>query len=171
MKLALFAFLILASFNCTAKTIEQVRSAFIFQMSKFIEFSKPIGDGVSFCFFDKDNGPAQLLSNHSNLISQGKPIIVHLLEKISATAELNQQCNIIYLDELSYSKVDADWLTKIDSNIVIIGEDIRFIEQGGLAALIKEGNKIKLYINKEKLNNSDLKIGSRLLALAKFYPE
>ena len=75
------------------------------------------------------------------------------------------------MDELSYSKIDADWLSKIDSNIVIIGEDIRFIEQGGLAALIKEGNKIKLYINKEKLSNSDLKIGSRLLALAKFYPE
>lgn len=170
MKYILCCFIII-SFSVQSKTIEEVRSAFIYQLSKFIEFAKPIEAGVQFCFVHDETGPAISLINRKDLLSQNKQIIVNVIKNFSNVAELNLHCNIIYIDDKSFSTVDSQWLSSINSDIVVIGESVNFLELGGLAALIKEGSKIKLYINRAKLNGNQTKIGSRLLALAKFYPE
>jgi hypothetical protein len=171
MKYILCGLILIMSFTAQSKTIEEVRSAFIYQLSKFIEFAKPIDKGVQFCFFNDESGPALSLMNRKELLSHNKEIVVNIIKNFSNVTELNLNCNIIYVDDKSFSAVDAQWLSKIDNNIVVIGETVNFLELGGLAALIKEGNKIKLYINRAKLSESQTKIGSRLLALAKFFPE
>jgi hypothetical protein len=51
-----------------------------------------------------------------------------------------------------------------------IGESISFLENGGIASLVQEGNKIRLYINKQHVLQHNFKVQSRLLAMAKFYP-
>ncbi|SFD11288.1 YfiR family protein [Pseudoalteromonas denitrificans] len=154
-----------------AKTLTEVRSAFIFQMSKFIEFPPPSLNTINFCFFDNEQGPGKLLHSKKGLYSQKLPVKVIILNKVETTSELNQQCNIIYLDEKIQSQVNQEWINKIKPSIVVIGETIEFLNLGGLAALIQKGNKIRLYINKDKLSQSQVKIESRLLALAKFHPQ
>jgi len=62
------------------------------------------------------------------------------------------------------------WIDTTSSDTLTVGESINFLEKGGIAALVQEGNRIRLYINKQQLMSSNFKVQSRLLAVSKFHP-
>jgi len=169
--IALFCSLLLIPKNTYAEDITKVRSAFIFKLSKFITFPAPSLSNMNFCFFDKKQGPGKFLYNMEGLKSQTPPISIIFFDDIDKITELNQGCNIIYLNENIQSKIDKQWINKISSKVVVIGETLEFLDLGGLVALIPKGNKVRIFINKTKLSQSQVKIESRLLALVKFHPQ
>ena len=62
------------------------------------------------------------------------------------------------------------WIDTISLNTLTVGESINFLEKGGVVSLIQEGNKIRLYINRQQLLHSSFKVQSRLIAVSKFHP-
>jgi len=169
--LALISSLFLIPKNASAEDLTKVRSAFIFKLSKFLTFPAPSLDKMSFCFFDEKQGPGKFLYDKKGLISQKKPITVNFFDDIEKITELNQNCNIIYLSENIQSKIDKQWINKINPKVVVIGETLSLLDLGGLVGLIQEKNRVRIYINKPKLSKSQVKIESRLLALVKFHPQ
>lgn len=167
----LFLSLIFIHNNASAEELTKVRSAFIFRLSKFLTFPAPTSNEMNFCFFDNKQGPGKILDSAKGLKSQKKSISIIFFNDIDKTTELNQACNIIYLSEKIQSKIDKHWINKINPKIVVIGETIEFLDLGGLVALIQERNKVRIFINKAKLSQSQVKIESRLLALVKFHPQ
>lgn len=171
MKLLSALFLVLFGFSANAKAPSEVRSAFLYQMAKFIEFpSTDTSRQVSFCFYDLQQGPGQLLSNNNTLTLNNLPIEVKLITTKQSISELSRVCDITYIDERLEGDIIPIWTDTISLNTLTIGESISFLEKGGIASLVQEGNKIRLYINKKQLLQRSFKVQSRLLAVSKFHP-
>jgi len=168
---ALFLGLIFTHNQAYSAELTKVRSAFIFKLSKFLTFPAPNLNEMNFCFFDDKQGPGNFLRSKKGLISQNKPISIIFFDGIDKITELNQKCNIIYLSENIQSKIDKHWINKINPKVVVIGETLEFLDLGGLVALIQERSKVRIFVNKAKLSQSQVKIESRLLALVKFHPQ
>ena len=169
---ALLAILIFF-FPCSilAKSPEQVKAAFLFQMSKFVEFNpKTKNQSVTFCFYNLDQGLGSVLKNNPSLKINEKPIEVVLINKNQQTSELYSFCDITYIDETLEDDIIPFWIDTTSSDTLTVGESINFLEKGGIAALVQEGNRIRLYINKQQLMSSNFKVQSRLLAVSKFHP-
>ncbi|PAJ73698.1 hypothetical protein CJF42_14500 [Pseudoalteromonas sp. NBT06-2] len=169
--IAMFCSLFLISKSTYAENITKVRSAFIFKISKFMTFPPPTLNNMKLCFFNEKKGPEKFLFSKKSLKSQTPPISIVFFDDIEKIMELNHSCNIIYLNENIQSKIDKQWINKISSKVVVIGETLEFLDLGGLVALIQKGNKVRIFINKAKLSQSQVKIESRLLALVKFHPQ
>ncbi|MEH6393687.1 YfiR family protein [Pseudoalteromonas sp.] len=154
-----------------AKSPEQVKSAFLFQIAKFIEFPKANNNkAVTFCFYDIEHGIGKLLKNNSTLKINNTPIETVLIDKNQQISELSRFCDITYIDETMEDDIIPLWIDTISLNTLTVGESINFLEKGGVVSLIQEGNKIRLYINRQQLLRSNFKVQSRLLAVSKFHP-
>ncbi len=170
-RLIIVLILLLFAVAAEAKTPDQVRAAFLYQMAKFIEFPElEKQSGLRFCFYSLDAGPAAELKGANNLIVAGKPIVISNVAKSTSYRELSRLCDITYIDEISEDDILSAWTDTIASNMLTIGESIEFLERGGIASLVQEGSKIRLYINKQALENQYFIVRSRLLAVSKFHP-
>jgi hypothetical protein len=54
--------------------------------------------------------------------------------------------------------------------MLMVSDNLSFLDNDGMAALVQEGNKIRLYVNKQQIAKHNFKVLSRLLAVAKFHP-
>ena len=163
-------FLLLA-FAAHGKSPEQVKGDFLFQVAKFVDFPKVNNqDSFTFCFYNINKGIGELLKSNSNLKINEQPIEVVLINKNQQISELSRFCDITYIDETREDDIIPLWIDTISLNTLTVGESINFLEKGGIASLVQEGNKIRLYINKQQLLRSNLKVQSRLLAVSKFHP-
>ncbi|HEA18267.1 hypothetical protein LCGC14_2083980 [marine sediment metagenome] len=154
-----------------AKSPEQVKSAFLFQIAKFIEFPQVNNNqAVNFCFYNIEHGVGELLKNNSSLEINNIPIETVLIGKNQQISELSRFCDITYIDETMEDDIIPLWIDTISLNTLTVGESINFLEKGGIVSLVQEGNKIRLYINRQQLLRSNFKVQSRLLAVSKFHP-
>lgn len=154
-----------------AKSPEQVKSAFLYQIAKFTKFNDQLDPpAITFCFYDLEKGPGAFLKDRNELQINKKPIHVKLVKKTQQISELSQVCDITYIDETLENDILPLWTDTISLDTLTIGESISFLENGGIASLVQEGNKIRLYINKQHVLQHNFKVQSRLLAMAKFYP-
>lgn len=163
--------LVLITYPVQAKSPDQVKSAFLFQIAKFVEFTHDdTARPVSFCFYSLNSGPGAFMKDRDELQINNKPINVILVKKTQQISELSQLCDITYIDETLENDILPLWTDTISLDTLTIGESISFLENGGIASLVQEGNKIRLYINKQHVLQQNFKVQSRLLAMAKFYP-
>lgn len=172
MKLASLALLLIfIPLIVNAKSPDQVRSAFLYQMAKFIEFpEEEAKKSIQFCFYSMDSGPASNLKSATNLSIRNKPIKLVEAKKTWTYRELSSACDITYIDETNENDILSAWTDTIESNMLTVGESIEFLERGGIASLVQEGSKIRLYINKQALEKQYFIVRSRLLAVSKFHP-
>lgn len=54
--------------------------------------------------------------------------------------------------------------------MLTVGESIEFLERGGIASLVQEGSKIRLYINKQALEKQYFIVRSSCLPYPSFIP-
>lgn len=158
-----------SSANCMASqdppSEDKVKAAFIYNFLKFVEWPKnqnvdrPIRLGVM--------GKTPLASLLNNLT--GKSLHSRTLRVIkyrSICDSLNFQALFIATD-INKSEV-AEMLQELDAMPVLTISDInKFIQQGGMIELFREGNKIRFKINLAAANAAHLKISSKLLKLAR----
>ncbi|MFC3031076.1 YfiR family protein [Pseudoalteromonas fenneropenaei] len=162
----------LCIWNVQAKSPDQVRSAFLYQMAKFVEFPKSrTVNGLRFCFFTLDDGPGAVLQATKNLSINDLPIQILKIENNTNLRELSERCDISYVDENHENDILSAWTDTTALDTVTVGESLAFLEGGGVASLVQEGSKIRLYINKQAMNKHNFKVLSRLLAVAKFHPD
>ncbi|MBD1584210.1 YfiR family protein [Pseudoalteromonas sp. S16_S37] len=168
----LLPLILLIPMICSAKSPDQVRSAFLYQMAKFIEFpNQQTKNSTKFCFFNIDNGPGLILAGNRSLKIRNLPIEIIQIEKPKNLRELSGQCDITYIDESNEDDILAVWIKTNPLDTVFVGETIEFLEGGGIASLVQEGSKIRLYINKQQVSQHNFKVLSRLLAVSKFHPD
>ncbi|MCF6440044.1 YfiR family protein [Pseudoalteromonas luteoviolacea] len=169
--IAAFIF-IFCSLNVDAKSPHEIRSAFLYQMAKLIDFPEQKNKQVTrFCFYDLTHGPGAILNKNNNLKIRGKPIDIIKVNLSDPFRELSKRCDITYIDETMEDDILSTWTDTITLNMVTVGESIEFLEGGGIASLVQEGSKIRLYINRQEVAQHNFKVLSRLLAVSKFYPD
>ena len=170
-RVVLFTILAFTPLLLQAKSPEQVKSAFLYQLTKFIEFPRSDKNRqITFCFYEIEQGIGAILKGNSTLKIKGVPIAVVLINKNQHISELSRFCDITYIDETLEDDIIPLWIDATSLDTLTVGESINFLDKGGVASLVQEGNKIRLYINKQQLLRSNFKVQSRILAVSKFHP-
>jgi len=77
-----------------------------------------------------------------------------------------KQCQLLYLSELEQSRLIPLLIELKHQPILTLGENIKFLQAGGMVGLLDIKGKIKLNINLTIVKQSNLNISSRLLKLA-----
>src|SRR5690606_3633881 len=96
----------------------------------------------------------------------GRPIEVQRLEPGAAI----RGCHILFVPETVTEDREKRLLQLVDtSTLLCVGETEGFVSRGGGVQFFEEGNKIRFAFHKE-LTQSELKISSKLLSLAKDVP-
>lgn len=155
----------------------QVKAALIFQIAKFVDWSVSHQTSMKFCFFSSDqkHTVSKALSTfeiQGELFVQGHQVIIEMLDsKKIATLNRYKRCSLIYFDHNSEPTLPAELITQLSKTVLTIGDQKTFMLNGGLSALLPEKGKFKLYINRSSYENSNIKIQSRLLKLARFFPK
>ncbi len=116
---------------------------------------------LNLCVFG-DNVVQQSFENIDNRAVNNKTIHIINLSRLRNL----KQCHVLYLGELERKKLSPLFMELINQPILTIGENMEFLQAGGMVGLEKINGKIQLSINLPMIKQSKLVISSRLLKLA-----
>lgn len=164
MRLLLIFCILIASTNVVAKTAEQLRAAYLIQIPAFVRYTnatdKPFK--VTYCF-------AEQLGKVGGLIDTQKAVLKERINfdlmVVTPSKDSLQQCTYLYLAKNTESI--ESYLENADAKTIAIGEEESVLVKGALMALIQEQKKIRIHINRSKLDENTVSFNARLLSLAK----
>lgn len=82
-----------------------------------------------------------------------------------------QYCHVIFGTYDALQQWPLTLLQDYAKRTLVLSDDLRFIEQGGMGSLSFENRRVRLYINRNMLNQSDISLRSRLMQVTRFYPD
>jgi hypothetical protein len=98
----------------------------------------------------------------------GRPIEVRRLN----TMDDLTRCHILFVPRSVPAATQDALLAAIrGSHVLSVGESDDFVDRGGAAQFFLEGNKVRFAFNTDVVEDTNLKISSKLLSLAKAIPE
>lgn len=138
-----------------------VRAAFVYNLTKYVEWPHP--DKELVLGFVGDDGVGETLQKVlAGKSSPDRPIRV----VISPSDEELQRCDLVYVGYSSKEKIRGVLEKLRDKNILSVGESDRFAGEGGMVGLVRVGDEIQIQVNLDEVQARGLKISSRLLNLA-----
>jgi hypothetical protein len=167
--LALAAVCCVLSDDATAAASEhQVKAAFIYNFSRFVQWPGPETDkpfiiGV----IGKDPfGPVLDEAMQGKRVN-GRELVVRRFSRIEGVVN----CNILFVASSEENNLERILTALHGVPVLTIGEMNQFAERGGMINLITQGNRIRFEINVEAIERGGLKVSSDLLRLAKIVTE
>ena len=163
--LCLLIITIISSAFAEEPTRYEVEAAFVYKFIKFVNW--PYGElekieEISLCYLGSGEieGPLHKLDGYE---VKNKKIRIRKHNNI----EQILTCQILFIDmpRKANRKVYMDQLK--NESILTISHFNGFIEEGGMINLFLTGNKVNFEINFNSTKNSNLKVSSKLLKLAK----
>jgi hypothetical protein len=143
----------------------QVKAAFLFNFSKFMEwpansFSTPY-DPFVIGVYGKDPFGSSLNETIQGETMMGRPMIV---ERIRDMNDI-KKCHILFINQPGKT---ADVLAHAKGlGILTVSDDPNFCSMGGIIRFYKEKDMVRLQINVDAAKESNLTISSKLLRIAK----
>lgn len=143
----------------------QVKAAFLFNFSKFMEwpansFSTPY-DPFVIGVYGKDPFGPFLDETISGETTMGRPMTI---ERIKHPDDA-KKCHILFINQPGKT---ADVLARIKGlGILTVSDDPNFCAMGGIIRFYKEKDMVRLQINVAAAKESNLTISSKLLRIAK----
>jgi len=153
----------------------RVRAAFVYNISKFVTWPdlnlKTQNDPFKICIMT--HGDEELVQQFAGLKSkktQGRAIQVNAFgnkKQLSRSTEIEGPCHILFTPNGEWSELTQSEISTLRKSTLLIGKTRNFLEQGGMLSLIQTKSKIEIYINPESMDQSRIKLESRLRSLAK----
>ncbi|MFY8272994.1 YfiR family protein [Pseudoalteromonas sp. SSDWG2] len=153
-----------------AQPLADLRANKLVKIAHFVDFTHAQSTAIRFCFYDLSTGVGQAFIEKPDLEVNPHPVDIIDLSESTKNPELLGRCDITYFEGKVDNDILAPWLKILPVNTLVIGDNFEFLANGGVIALIQEGDKIRLYVNKESLEQVNFKIQARLLSISKFYP-
>jgi hypothetical protein len=144
----------------------QLKAAFLFNFLKYVEWPATA--------FSSTNSPIVIailgddtVADEFSAMNQRKVIEGHLVQLVRVTTvEQSRDCQILFIGSQESRRL-ADMLPKLRGlNILTVGESDQFIDQGGMINLARRDRRVLLEVNMDAIRQTELKISSKLLALA-----
>lgn len=146
---------------CADSTVErqaQLTAAYIFNFMKFVEWPAQVrGDVLQVCFAGAQNVRDALASATAD-----KRIGTRSIEVRPLVHQESARCQVIYVGE----QPDTAQYTFNAPATLTIGEEPRFIQEGGIIHLYAESNRLRFAINVDNARRAGLTVSSNLLKLA-----
>lgn len=151
------------------KSATELRAALIFQLSKVIYFPpQSVSDKIQLCLLLGDGDDmAAYFGNRDGLLAQGKPFSIQLLANLDDTSA----CALLYVNDSATLTTSGKSLTQLSTELITIGDDHHFLSDGGLMSLIDNDGRMGIMVNRPLLQGATARLPSRVLSLARFYPE
>lgn len=98
---------------------------------------------------------------------EGKTVAQKTAEVVNANRLRNlSACHILFVGELSKNLLVQVFLDAKQQPILTLGEDMSFLEAGGMVSMVNTDGRIRLYIDLALVKTAKLNISSNLLRLA-----
>jgi hypothetical protein len=144
----------------------EVKAAFLFNFAKFVEWppeSFREHDALAICVFGEDPFGGILESTVAGEKLGGRPLQVRQVERAS---EL-KSCQIVFISQSERERVPEILAGLRGANVLTVGENGRFAEQGGMVRFFLEANRVRFEINLDALERTRLLVSSKLLRVAR----
>jgi hypothetical protein len=145
----------------------EIKAGFLYHFSNYIDwpttdFETPASPFVIGVFRDNPFGAA-LDKIASRKKVRGRPIEVRLIHSVEEAFH----CQILFVPKsVPLSEQTAVVRATIDHPVLVVGDLNDFVARGGNVQFFVEGNKVRFAVGATSLKRNDLKVSSKLLALA-----
>jgi hypothetical protein len=164
--LALCAGLISSRAGDVAPSEAQLKAAFLLNFPKYVEWpdatlpqtNSPIMVGIMDC---------EEVAGEFSTMSEGRIVDGHPIKFMRITA-IPQccECQILYVGSSATRKLPEILSSLQGLNVLTVGESEGFTDHGGMVNLARRDRRIAIEVNLEAARQSQLKISSKLMALA-----
>lgn len=147
----------------------QVKAAFLFNFSKFIEWPPESFSNPGEAFVVGILGTDPFGKFLPEFISGEKVLDHQMVIKHFDNALQVEKCHILFVSE-SVKTAEVLHLLKA-KNLLTISDRPNFVESGGMIEFYTENETIRIKINMNAVKASDLNVSSKLLRIAKLYEQ
>jgi len=148
-----------------------IKAAFLYHFSTYVTWppSAAPAEGQPFVIGVFQANP---FGTALDTIAQTKKVAGHPIEiRRLTTLDSVEQCHLLFVpSSVPARQQEAILRATHDSFVFVVGETNGFVEQGGEAQFYLEGNKVRFAVSAEAAQREDLKVSSKLLALATIKP-
>jgi hypothetical protein len=154
--------------QASAQTPEyQVKAAMLYKFTLFVEWSAEAfaTDTSPFivCVLGKDPFGLWLQYEMGETRIGTHPVEIHHPDKVEA----DPQCHMVFVSRSEESRIKRVLNSLNKKNVLIVSDIDEFLDQGGMIALVSEGNKVRFSLNAKAMERAGLKVDSRLKRIAK----
>lgn len=146
----------------------KVKASFLFNFAKFITWPAQAGAEpakLSFCIVGNSEVSAILKSQAEGQSIGGRRVVIEEVNPANPLSSLDN-CQVIYISERARNPDQI--LARVKKlPVVTVGEDLHFLQHGGIINLIREDGRFKFQISLTAANQAGLFISSKLLQLAR----
>jgi hypothetical protein len=148
--------------------INKITPYVYWQKSAFTHPDSPI----NLCIIESERDTIENIWPYFDLLSDRKsgerPYSVKDISRFKQQPDkLPDNCHIYYFASLEPGQVRMLVEKATDTSILTIADSLEELHDGVMLAFIEERGKMKIYVNTEAVKNSNLKIKSSLLRIAK----
>ena len=141
----------------------QVKAAFLYNFTKFVEWPKETQDKYRYLYILGDNPFGNELDNIHGKTVGGKQLITEHINSLNGLKE----CSILFVSSSEEKYLQKIIETAVGLSILTIGDTNGYAEQGVIINLYTEHNKIRFEINTDAAKRAGLKLSSKILHLAR----
>ncbi len=149
-------------------TVEyQVKAAFLYHFANFVDWPEST--------FQATDGALRICLLGKNTF--GEILSASLAEKTVGDRAFNIQenppksqlphCHILYLPQTETGKFDRFRREISKGEVLTVGESSEFMKKGGMVQFFLQDQKVRFAVNPDVINQTNLKVSSKLLRLAK----
>ena len=156
---------------CQAETINEhrVKAAFFYHFANFVDWPietfKATQGHLRICVMGKDPFGDLLDEALANRKVKDYPFEIRRNPPVTEITH----CHLLYLPATSSSILRTLGRGISKKDILTVGETLEFMKQGGMVQFFIDNKKIRFAINTDVVNQTNLKVSSKLLRLAKIY--
>jgi hypothetical protein len=155
-----------ASAQDSNPTEYQIKSAFLFNFAKFVEWpssafphtNSPIIIGI---VGENPFGDILATTIRDKTVND-RPLVIKEFQPPLSTTNFH----IVFISTSEKSRLPVLLQTLRESSALTVGEMERFTESGGMINFVWEGNKVRFQVNEAAAKSAGLKISSKLLSLS-----
>jgi hypothetical protein len=141
-----------------------VKAAFVLNFVRYVEWpSARRTPPLRICVLQVNPFGSRLEAVVSGEQWQGGGIDVRVVPDMRRAAE----CHLLYVPAAAAERFTSGISLLAGQGVLTVGEDERFLEQGGMIHLFVEDNRVRFSINQKAADSADVLISSRLLRLAR----
>lgn len=145
----------------------ELKAAMLYNLTRFVEWpAAAYADTQSptfLCILGRDPFGESLTSIASSQSAGGRAVQVR---RISGSKEV-RGCHVVYISSSERKSVAQILALLKGTSILTVGEMAQFAARGGMIQFSLEEKQVRFEVNLEAASESDLKISSRLLVLAR----
>lgn len=143
----------------------QVKAAFLLNFAKFVEWPPNVFEAadspVAICVLGKDPFGQALDDVIQGETVESRKLVIERISKAPAP----RMCHVVFVG--SGGKNITEALSSLGRGVLTVGEGDKFLQDGGMIAMVVENRKVRFDVNQTAAINAGLNLSSRLLTVAR----